>query len=70
MYLIAGCHTGNILIINNNSVKAGVAQTGVKKELVNNAHQNLIRVIVSLETLRHRFFVSADVCGIIKVWTS
>ena len=25
-------------------------------------------VIVSLERLKHKWFVSADVCGIIKVW--
>jgi hypothetical protein len=23
-----------------------------------------------LESLRHKYFVSADVCGIVKVWTS
>ena len=37
---------------------------------MNNAHYNLIRVIVSLEALKNRFFVSADVCGILKVWSS
>lgn len=34
------------------------------------AHNNLIRVLTSLSALKHRFFVSADVCGFIKVWTS
>jgi len=34
------------------------------------AHSNLLRVIVSLERLNHRFFVTADVCGIVKVWPS
>lgn len=41
-----------------------------KKETVNNAHYNLIRVIVSLEALKNKYFVTADVCGIVKVWTS
>jgi len=27
-----------------------------------------LRVIVSLERLNHKFFVTADVCGIVKVW--
>ena len=31
---------------------------------------NLIRVLASLSTLRHKFFVSADVCGFIKVWAA
>jgi hypothetical protein len=30
----------------------------------------LIRVIVSLKTLRDRYFVTADVCGFLKVWPS
>lgn len=42
----------------------------MKKEQINNAHYNLIRVVASLETLKHRFFVTSDVCGIIKLWTS
>ena len=69
-YLIAGCHSGNLLIISNSSVKPGASHLQAKKETVNNAHYNLIRVIVSLEALKHKFFVSADVCGIVKVWNS
>jgi hypothetical protein len=69
-YLIAGCHSGNLLIINNASIKPGVSHAQVKKETINNAHYNLIRVIVSLEALKNKFFVSADVCGIVKVWNS
>lgn len=46
------------------------ASTKAKKEQINSAHYNLIRVIVSLEAIKHKFFVTADVCGIIKVWTS
>ena len=34
------------------------------------AHNNLIRVLTSLGTLKHKFFASADVCGFIKVWTA
>ena len=41
-----------------------------KKDVVNNAHYNLIRVIVSLQGLKNKYFVTADVCGIIKVWTA
>jgi hypothetical protein len=42
----------------------------VKKEQINSAHYNLIRVIVTLETLKNRYFATADVCGIVKVWSS
>jgi len=60
--LVAGCHSGNLVIVS--------AASRTKKDCINNAHYNLIRVIVSLESLRHKYFVSADVCGIVKVWTS
>lgn len=60
--LIAGCHSGNII-----SIKTAYR---TKKEVLNLAHNNLIRVLTSLEALRDRFFVSADVCGFIKVWVS
>jgi hypothetical protein len=46
------------------------ASTKQKKEQVINAHYNLIRVIVSLKTLKDRYFVTADVCGFLKVWSS
>lgn len=69
-YLVAGCHSGNILVINNNTIKPGSTLQHIKKELITNGHLNLIRVVISLETLNHRFFASADVCGIIKVWSS
>eukprot|EP00347_Sterkiella_histriomuscorum_P021612 403333373 len=58
--IVAGCHSGNLLIVS-------VSQRA-KKEQINNAHYNLIRVIVSLEALKNKYFVSADVCGIVKVW--
>ena len=58
--LVAGCHSGNFLLIN--------ATSRTKWEQLSRAHYNLIRVIVSLERLKHKWFVSADVCGIIKVW--
>jgi WD40 repeat protein len=58
--LVAGCHSGNLILINS--------LTKTKKETMNNAHYNLIRVIVSLESLKNKYFVTADVCGIVKVW--
>ena len=69
-YLLAGCHSGNLLIIQNSSVKPGIQPSQVKKEQINSAHYNLIRVIVTLETLKNRYFATADVCGIVKVWSS
>ena len=60
--LVAGCHSGNLLMINTSSK--------LKKEQINSAHYNLIRVIVSLESLKNKYFVTADVCGIVKVWPS
>lgn len=60
--MIAGCHSGNILLIN--------VLTKNKKDQINIAHYNLIRVIVSLESLKNKYFVTADVCGILKVWTA
>ena len=41
-----------------------------KKEVISLAHNNLIRVLTSLSSLNDRYFVSADVCGFIKVWVS
>ena len=60
--IIAGCHSGNFMTLKpvNKS----------KKENVPQAHQNLIRVLISLSTLKHKYFVSADVCGYVKLWTS
>lgn len=63
--LIAGCHSGNFFI-----VKTKVNGKQMSKETFENAHPNLIRVVVSLQTLRHRYFVSADVCGVVRVWVS
>jgi len=60
--LVAGCHSGDILIIS-------VSQRSLK-ETVSTAHYNLLRVIVSLESLKDRYFVTADACGVVKVWTS
>ena len=37
---------------------------------MNLAHNNLIRVLTSLQTLRDKYFISADVCGYVKVWVS
>ena len=55
--LIAGCHSGNLMIFS--------ASSKTKKEIINNAHYNLIRVAVSLEGLKNKYFVTADVCGIV-----
>lgn len=63
--IIAGCHSGNFLIFKNKNTGRQLT-----KETVENAHQNLIRVIVSLATLKDRYFLSADVCGYIRVWQS
>ena len=60
--MVAGCHSGNLIMVNSLSK--------TKKETINNAHYNLIRVIVSLESLKNKYFVTADVCGIVKVWIS
>ena len=61
--IVAGCHSGNFLI-----VKTKLLGKKLEKETVENAHQNLIRVICSLHQLRDKYFLSADVCGFIKVW--
>jgi len=58
--IVTGCHSGNIHIhkaLHINDSKS-----------IQNAHQNLIRVLISLDSLDNRYFVSADVCGTIKVW--
>lgn len=60
--IVAGCHSGNLIFISSSSKQ--------KREQISMAHYNLIRVIVSLEALKHKYFVTADVCGIVKVWTS
>lgn len=60
--LVAGCHSGNMILVNS--------LTKQKKDVITMAHYNLIRVIISLQALKHKYFVSADVCGIVKVWTS
>lgn len=60
--LVTGCHTGNINIHKSQSLAAGDTKT------IQQAHVNLIRVVASLDTLGNNFFVSADVCGTIKVW--
>lgn len=60
--LVAGCHSGNLILISST--------TKQKKDSIQMAHYNLIRVIVSLEALKNKYFVTADVCGIVKVWTS
>ena len=44
--------------------------TKSKKETIINGHYNLIRVIITLESLKNKYFVTADVCGIVKVWAS
>ena len=60
--LVAGCHSGNLITIRL------IQRT--KKEVINLAHNNLIRVLTSLSSLKDKYFVSADVCGFIKVWQS
>lgn len=60
--IVAGCHSGNLLLISTT--------TKAKREQISMAHYNLIRVIVTLEALKDKYFVSADVCGIVKVWVA
>jgi len=60
--LVAGCHSGNLITIRTTQ--------RTKKEVINLAHNNLIRVLISLQSLRDKYFVSADVCGFIKVWVA
>lgn len=60
--LVTGCHSGNLNFYKTQDVK--------EHKSVYLAHTNLIRVLLSLESLGHEFFLSADVCGVIKVWQS
>ena len=60
--LVAGCHSGNLITVS--------VPSRTKREQIQSAHYNLIRVIVTLEALKNKYFVTADVCGILKVWTS
>lgn len=64
--LIAACHSGNLLSIKTSSLMEHVLQ----KEFVENAHYNLIRGITSLKSLDNKFYLTADVCGFLKVWAS
>ena len=58
--LVAGCHSGNFITCRTDRRS--------KKDTVPLAHPNLVRVLVSLNQLNHRYFASADVCGVVKVW--
>lgn len=60
--IVAGCHSGNLITIRTLHRS--------KKEVINLAHNNLIRVLTSLTTLKDKYFVSADVCGFVKLWLS
>lgn len=60
--LVAGCHSGNLNLHRTSNI--------TEQKTIYNAHLNLIRAIISLRSLGNRYFVSADVCGAIKVWPS
>mmetsp|Transcript_23938 Transcript_23938/g.36646 ORF Transcript_23938/g.36646 Transcript_23938/m.36646 type:complete len:257 (+) Transcript_23938:463-1233(+) len=60
--LVTGCHSGNINIHKSGDIK--------DIKTISHAHQNLIRVLISLETLNNEYFLSADVCGTIMLWPS
>ena len=60
--LVAGCHSGNLNLHRTADIR--------EQKTIYNAHQNLIRAILSLKGLGNKYFVSADVCGSIKVWPS
>jgi hypothetical protein len=57
---VIGCQSGSIQMINLQTRKI---------ELIREAHDNLIRCIVSLENqYAGQYFVTADVSGFLKVW--
>jgi hypothetical protein len=60
--LVAGCHSGNLMIVNT--------QKTDKQEVIEAAHDNLLRVVCSLSELKHRYFLSADVCGYVRAWST
>ena len=60
--LVTGCHSGNINIHKSHLLLPSDVKT------IYQAHQNLIRVVTSLDSLNNSFFLTADVCGTIKVW--
>lgn len=60
--LVAGCHSGNLMIVN--------CQKTEKREIIESAHDNLLRVVCSLSELKHRYFLSADVCGYVRAWST
>lgn len=60
--LIAGCHSGNLMIVNCSKTE--------KRETIENAHENLLRVVCSLSELKNRYFLSADVCGYVRAWST
>ena len=47
--LVAGCHSGNLIMFS--------CKDKGKKEVMNRAHYNLIRVVVTLEALKNKYFV-------------
>jgi WD40 repeat protein len=60
--VVTGCHSGNLTFHKENDIK--------DTKTLQQAHSNLIRVLLSLSSLDHRYFLSADVSGTIKVWKS
>ena len=59
-FVVAGCHSGNLKMIHVKSLQMNTTDQ---------AHQNLIRGICSLQAgFRDAYFVTADVCGFVKVW--
>jgi len=60
--LVAGCHSGNLMLVN--------CQKTEKREIIETAHENLLRVVCSLSELKHRYFLSADVCGYVRAWST
>ena len=62
--VVTGCHSGNILIHKVSHILNGPPKTNY------GAHNGLIRVLISLKTLKNAYFLSADVCGTINFWSS
>lgn len=58
----AGCQSGNIIMIDLEEITFKTCEQ---------AHQNLIRCIVPMQRYYNgNYFVSADVCGFLKVWAT
>mmetsp|Transcript_4420 Transcript_4420/g.7512 ORF Transcript_4420/g.7512 Transcript_4420/m.7512 type:complete len:273 (-) Transcript_4420:1885-2703(-) len=58
--IVTGCHSGNLNFHRSAEIK--------DSKCLYHAHSNLIRVLISLSGVNNEYFLSADVCGTVKVW--